>query len=615
MAIETFEYKAEMQQLLRLIIHSLYTNRDVFLRELVSNASDALNKIRYRMLTDRDVTDPDATLQIRITADPATNTLIIEDSGVGMTRDELIGRLGTVASSGTKAFLEQLKQDEAPLDGASLIGQFGVGFYASFMVADEVIVETKHADIEEPAFRWTSDGSGSYSLEEIKRKARGTRIELKLKEGATEYGQEYKVQQIIRKYSNFVDFPIYVGDSRTNTVEALWRKNKRQVDDAQRNEFYTFFTGQQKEPDGHLHLTLEGDVPMRALLFIPAEAPPRVMAESFDRQLHLYSNGVFIQDDCKPLLPEYLRFVQGVVDLEDIPLNVSRETTQQSPLLDKARKILTGRVLGLLEDWAKDDVTRFERFHKNFGGLIKWGVNEDFAQRDRLAGLTRFPTTKTEGSGVASLQEVVDRMGPDQVSFYYATGEHLPTLRADPKLEIFKQKGIEVILAADPVDGFTLPAIGTFAGKSFESVEKADLDVGPSLEIPDDGPKKDRQKRLVKRFKKVLGDRVSDVQVSKRLVDSPAVLVSGKDGMDAQTERMMQMMDATFKASPRTLEVNMNHALLHNLSTLDIQDKTEELDQAIEQLFEAALLLDGRLENPTELLRRMTQYMVKATSV
>ncbi|NNF03176.1 MAG: molecular chaperone HtpG, partial [Rhodothermales bacterium] len=394
---ETFEYRAEMKQLLHLIIHSLYTHEEIFLRELISNASDALNKLRFRMLTDRDVVDADAERRIDIKLDKNRNTLTVSDTGIGMTRQDLIDRIGTVASSGTLEFVKELKEQDGPVDG-QLIGQFGVGFYSAFMVADEISIETRHADPDSTGLRWHSDGGGSYTIEETDRIERGTTITLHLTEDKTDFAEEWRVRQIVRKYSNFVDWPIYLDGERANTVEALWHKPKGEIEDEDLDEFYKFISSDTEAPLGHLHLEIEGVVAFRAVLFIPKKAPRDLFREDADRGLHLYSRKVFIRDDCKDLLPDYLRFVRGVVDTEDLPLNVSREQTQSSPVMAKIRKILTGKVLGMLEEWALDNSgghsERYADFFSEFGTLFKTGLTSDFAHRDELLELIRYESSE-----------------------------------------------------------------------------------------------------------------------------------------------------------------------------------------------------------------------------
>lgn len=609
---ESFEYKAEMKQLLHLIVHSLYTHREIFLRELISNASDALNKVRFLKLTEKDLRDQEAPLRIDISVDKENNTLTVRDSGIGMTRDDLIEQIGTVASSGTLAFLEEMKRNERPLDG-QIIGQFGVGFYASFMVAEEVVIETRHCDKDSVGLRWVSDGTGTYTIEEIDVPNRGTTVTLKLKQDARQFSEETRVKHIVRKYSNFVDYPIYLGDEQINTVKALWRKNRSELDEKEIEEFYKFISNDYEAPLGHLHLKLEGRVNFSALLFIPAHAPMELFRLEEHRNLHLYASSVFIQDDCKELLPEYLRFVRGVVDTEDLPLNVSREVTQSSPVMVRISKILTGKVLGLLEEWAKEDEEKYTTFDRQFGGVLKLGIGTDSAHRDRLIELARFETTHTGADERASLAEVVDRMPEDQEVIYYLSGDNRDSVLRNPSLEYFKSKDIEVLLLTEPIDVFTAPAIGTYREKSLQSIEKADLDLGSTAaeeETEESTLDNTVSERLVLRFKDVLGERVADVRISRRLVESAATLVVGEGGVDRQMERMMRMMNQDFEGAKKVLEINPAHPLVAGVAAnLDSPDKTDTVRDVVLQIYEGALLIDGSMEKPTAFVERMNKLL------
>ena len=612
--VEEFEYRAEMKQLLHLIIHSLYTHREIFLRELISNASDALNKVRFRQLTDRGVLDPEAGHTITLTLDPDQNTLAVEDTGIGMTHDDLVARIGTVAASGTLAFLEELKKADKPVD-AQLIGQFGVGFYASFMVADEVVIETRHADPDSKGYRWKSDGGGQFTIEEIDREARGTRVTLHLKEDAAAFSQDYRVQQVIKKYSNFVDFPIRVGETPVNTVKALWMKHKDEVTDDEVTEFYKFISNDFQDPLGHLHLKIEGRVNFNALLFVPATAPPELFRQEYERRLHLYSAGVFIRDDAKALLPEYLRFVRGVVDTEDLPLNVSREVTQSSPVMTKINSILTGKVLGMLAEWAEQDAEKYDTFFQHFGPLFKTGIATEFAKRDQVLDLLRYQSTKTEPGQTTALKDYVGRMQEGQEAIYYLMGDHRDVVERNPNLEYFTKNDIEVLLLVDPVDVFTFPHLHTYDEKPIQSIEKADLDLKPDDKQPEDALAGEQTDTLLALFKITLGDRVEDVVASKRLVDSAATLVVGAQGIDTQMERMMKMMGQDFGGSKKILEVNTAHPLLKNMAKLQTEGGHDDLlAKTIVQLYEGALLIDGTLSQTAEFVERMTGLMVKATT-
>ena len=610
--IQEFEYRAEMKQLLHLIVHSLYTHPEVAIRELISNASDALHKIRFRQLTDKNILNPEVPLRIDIAVDSDAQTFSITDTGVGMTRDDLTERIGTVASSGTLEFLEQMKEGDTPFD-ANLIGQFGIGFYSVFMLTDEITIETRHADTDSKGFRWQSTGEGKFTIKEIERPQRGTQISFKLKDESKEFSQSYRVEQVIQKYSNFVDFPVSVNGKQVNTVSALWHKNRNEVTEEERNEFYKFISNDLNPPLGHLHLSLEGRVNFKALMFIPETQPLRFLREEDLSSLHLYSSKVFIQDDCKELLPEYLRFISGVVDTEDLPLNVSREVTQSSPIMARIRETLTGRILSLLEDWAKDDAEKYEKFFRNFGLLFKTGLSSDFVNKDRLLQLLRFESTKTESGKFTSLKDYVAGMSEDQEEIYYLSGDSRDVVERNPNLEYFKKQGIEVLFFIDPVDLFNIPHLLEYDEKPLKSIEKADIDLKADEESQDETLTEDTN--LISVFKEILGDKVEDVVASKRLVDSAATLVVGAEGMDAHMERMMKMMNQDFTGSKRILELNFSHPLIKNLAQLNQNQGDETLiKNCILQLYEGALLVDGNTVDPPTFVARMTEIMERATN-
>jgi len=609
-APQQFEYKAEMQQLLHLIINSLYTNQEIFLRELISNASDALNKARFQGLTDHSGDDP-TDLKITITVDKDTNILTIEDSGIGMTRSDLTDRLGTIASSGTLAFIEEQKSSGKPVD-AGMIGQFGVGFYSAFMVADTIEIETLHRSDDPEPLKWTSEATGTYSIGTGTRSEHGTKITLHLKEDASEFADENRVRSIIRKYSNFVDFPIFLDSDQINTLKALWKTRKDDITDEERSEFYKFISGDYSEPIGHLHLQIEGLLTFDALLFIPSQAPYSFFREERRSDLHLYSSGVFVRDDAEELLPEYLRFVRGVVDTDDLPLNVSREVTQNSPVAQRIRFTLTGKLLGLLDQWASEDVERYETFFLNFGSVLKTGLFSDPSKQDELLKLVRYPSTS--GDHLTSLSDYVTRMPDSQESIYYHLSDSLESARKSPHLEVFSSKGLEVLLLADPIDGLTLPNVATFDDKKFVSVTASDLNLTEIDEDSDSLPGDDID-TLLTLFRVQLGDRIQDVASSQRLVDSAATLVTAKDGMDPQLERMMKSMNPEYEGAKKVLELNASHPLMKNLLTLKSSPDNQDhlIEQTIEQIYEGALLLDGNLTEPSEFVSRMTRILVDAT--
>ncbi|HRE59319.1 MAG TPA: molecular chaperone HtpG [Candidatus Kapabacteria bacterium] len=608
---EQFTYKAEMQQLLHLIIHSLYTHPEVFLRELISNSSDALNKMRFRTLTNSEICSPEAELAIRITTDKDNKRLIIEDTGCGMSREELIENLGTVAKSGTLEFLQSIRDNQQSAQG-DLIGQFGVGFYSVFMVTDEVTVETRNADIDGKAWKWSSSGTGTYSIEPSDKEVRGTTISFTLRDDHKEFAEDYRIKSIIKKYSNYVDFPIYLNDEKVNSITALWHKKTADITEEELEEFYKFATNDFDKPLGHIHLSLEGAVEFKALLFIPSVAPVNMFRDLDERSAHLYANKVLIQQHCKDVLPEYLRFVRGVVDTPDLPLNVSREVTQNSPIMAKIRSVITGKVLSLLEDWAENDPQKYATFYKNFGMMLLLGINNDYANRERLIKLLRFSSTVTDGDTRLSLADYVGRMKTDQKEIYYVSGDNRAQVLGNPSIEYFVKNGYEVLLFTDPVEVFTAPYIGEFEGKRLVAADKAELPDTPSQEQTSE--QSESTNSLIELFKSNLGDAIEDVRTSQRLVSSAVALVAGKQGLDPHMEKMMKMMDKDFTPTKKVLEINPNHQLISNLTALAQQNPNDtRISDAIKQLYDAALLMDGALTNPTDFINRMTNFMTKAT--
>ncbi len=669
---QQFEFKAEMKQLLHLIVNSLYTNPEVFLRELISNASDALNKVRFKQVTGEEVQSPKLPAQIRIEVDEKEQTFAIEDTGIGMTFEDLTERLGTVASSGTMQFLQQLKDQKSKLDG-NMIGQFGVGFYSAFMVAEQITVETRHADPDEKAWMWVSDGQGTYEIGESGRTERGTRISFRLKDEHKEFASPERIRQLIRKYSNFVDYSIQVNGEEVNSGGAVWHKNKNEVTEEERNEFYKFISNDFQEPLDHLHLSMEGRINFKALIFVPQKAKPDFFRTENLKSLQLYSNRVFVQENCEELLPEYLRFVEGVVDSEDLPLNVSREVTQHSPVMAKIREVLVNKIFAMIEYWAESEPEKFRTFYDEFGPLFKSGLNSDFSNRNRIIELLRFYSTRTvdpkiRNSGkpagkaeeakqekkagtkttgdtktkdeskttddaktkdeskttddakamddMVSLKTYVDRMPDSQKEIYYLSGDSLDELKRDPKLEYFRKKDIEVLLLADPVDAFVVPGIGSYQEKPLKSIEKADLDLEDDAaeEKKPDRLTGETLDRLLAVFREEAGDRVEDVVASRRLVDSAVTLTIGKEGLDSHLERMMKMMDQETGPSKRVLEVNPSHPVIRNMSRLQEAGSEETVRLMARQLYDGARLLQGELESPGEFVSRMTRVMEQVST-
>ncbi|MGB0131388.1 molecular chaperone HtpG [Chlorobium sp.] len=616
-SVQEFEYKAEMKQLLDLIVHSLYTHPEIFLRELISNASDALSKVRFSALTDQDLLEGEGDPGIRITVDSKELTFVIEDNGIGMSEEELIANLGTVAKSGTLGFMQALKDQQQELDG-NLIGQFGVGFYSVFMVTDEVTVETRSAKPGSEGYRWRSSGEGTYTIEKIEKAGRGTTISFRLKEESKEFAEEYRIEHIIKKYSNFVDFPITLGGRQINSVTALWQRSKSELKDEDLNEFYKFVANDFQDPLDYLHVSVEGMVSFKALLFLPKDAPPELLyrqSELENRGPQLYVKKVMIQHECRDLLPEYLRFLVGVVDTEDLSLNVSREIVQSSPVMAKIRQILTGKILGWFEDLAREQPEKFRTFYKAFGPIVKIGLNTDFTNRDKLIELLRFESTKTAPEEYVTLGEYVARMSPDQNEIYFHSGSSRSQLLAHPNLEYFQDRGIEVLLLSDPVDVFVIPSIHEYEKKPLKSIEKADIDFTKAAEKEGIEPLPENLLQpVLGLFRDVLGERIEDVVESHRLVNSPVTLVSGKDALDSQMERMMKMMQADMPAAKKILEVNTSHPIIRNLSGMYMANAANPLiGTVILQLYDAALLHEGGLDSTTEFLSRMNELIEAAT--
>jgi len=602
--VQEFEYKAEMKQLLDLIVHSLYTHPEIFLRELVSNAADALSKARFSSLTDGGLMAAAGEGAIHITLDKEKLLFVIEDSGIGMNEEELIANLGTVAKSGTLGFMQSLREQKKELDG-NLIGQFGVGFYSVFMVTDEVSVETRSAMEGSEGLRWQSSGQGTYTIEKIERKERGTRISFTLKEEYKEFAEEYRVEQVIKKYSNFVDFPIYLGEKQVNSVTALWQRPKSELQEGDVHEFYKFISNDFENPLDYLSVSVEGAVSFKALLFLPSNAPMELLyrqGELENKGPQLYVKKVMIQNECRDLLPEYLRFIAGVVDTEDLSLNVSREVVQSSPVMAKIRQILTSKILGWFETLAVEQPEKFKTFYKAFGPIVKIGLNTDFTNREKLIELLRFESTKTEEGEFVTLKEYAGRMGPDQKEVYYHSGAGRAQLLANPNLEYFQNQGIEVLLLSDPVDVFVIPSIHEYDSKPLKSIEKADIDFSKEKTEGQEPVAENLLAPLLAKFREALGEDIADVVESHRLVNSPVTLVGGKDAMDSQMERMMKMMQQEMPAAKKILEVNPSHPIIRNLSGM-----------MIGQLYEGALLLEGDLASTTGFVQRMNELIEAAT--
>ncbi|MCA9396307.1 MAG: molecular chaperone HtpG [Candidatus Omnitrophica bacterium] len=594
---EKHEFKAEMKQLLHLIVHSLYTHPEVFLRELISNASDAMNKVRLAQASGETVRDADAKLEIRIEADAKSGRFSIEDTGIGMNQEELIRHLGTIAKSGTLDFLKKLNEEGK--DRSDLIGQFGVGFYSVFMVTKSVEVNTLSAASDSQACKWLSDGESTFEIETSDRTARGTKIEFVLNEDKREFADEHKLKEIIRNYSNFADFPILMNGEQINKVEAIWRKKPSDIKEEEYNEFYKFISNDFEEPLRRIHLDVEGAaVSFKALLFIPKKAPFDIFRTFQDKGPDLYSNRVLIRHDFKDLLPEYLRFVRGVVDTSELPLNVSRELTQSSPVTIKIKDILTKRILSSLQDWASKESEAYDGFFAEFGTMLKSGIETDSAAKDKIVDLLRFETNKSEGKRNQSLAAYYLGLQAEQGGIYYLSGDSAEAIRNNPKLEYYKKNNLEVLLLQDPSDLFCVSALREYKEKKFMSIDEAGAELQSKDKI--ERPENEMDKELLKQFKEVLKEDAADVRISKRLVDSAATLVRPEGGLDAATEKMMGMMGHALPETKKILEINIEHPLLRNLarSTL-VESSKANLSKYIRLIYDSAKLSEGSL-SPTE---------------
>ncbi len=616
-SMEAFEFKAEIQQLLNILVHSLYTEREIFLRELISNASDALNRIQFEMLTNRDVLDPDAELAIRVEVDEEAKTITVSDAGIGMTREEIVEDLGTIAHSGAAAFLQQLEQEQRP--SLELIGQFGVGFYSVFMVAEEVRVVTRSYRPDAEAVEWVSDGGTSYRLAPADKADRGTQVEVKLKEEAAEFASAWRLEQIVKKHSDFVGFPIYVGDKKepANRQTALWRQPPREVAEEQYHDFYKHLTLDLEKPLLHTHLVSDAPVDVRSILYVPARRERGILSLRTDYGLRLYIRNVLIQEYNRDLLPDPFRFVEGVIESEDLPLNISRETVQRSPAARRVQQALVRKLTRELETLAQDRPEDYGTFWREFGAFIKEGVATDPIGRGNLVPLLRFHSTQS-GDELTSLAGYVERMAEDQQAIYYVLGDDLKSVAHSPHLDYFKAHDVEVLYLVDPIDGFMAVALQEYNGKPLKNVDDAGLDLPRKDEAEPEAdepmPEADFN-RLVGRFVQVLGDRVVEVRESRVLKDNPCRLVSPGDAPLREMSRVYRLLDREFEVPKRILEINRRHPIIINLSRLVTESpEVEIIDPTIEQLFENQLLIEGLHPNPPEMIPRIQRLMEAATA-
>ncbi|BCY18439.1 chaperone protein HtpG [Leptolinea sp. HRD-7] len=609
----TLPFKAETRQLLNILIHSLYTDREIFLRELISNASDALTRMNFEMLTNRDVLDPEAEPAIWITTDPGARTLTIRDTGIGLTRKEMEENLGTIAHSGARAFMQAAEKD-ATADLSNIIGQFGVGFYSVFMVADKVEVASHSYKKEEPSAVWISDGQESYEIRDFDKPDRGTQITVFLKEDAAEFTSENRLRELIRRHSDYVAFPIYIGSSteQVNRQSALWRQNSQQITEKDAGDFYKQFTLDQKEPLAYTHLAVDAPVQAYALLFIPGSAEHYLFAPRKQDGLRLYARKVLIQDYFRDLLPEYLRFVQGIVDSEDLPLNISRETIQSNRLLMQLKKLVTNRAIDMIRRLAQDKPEKYIEFWNLFGRYIKEGVASDMADYDSLVPLLRFHTLH-HPEELISLETYLDERRPGQQQIYYLLGEDDRSVVYSPHLDVIRKRNLDVLLLTDPLDSFMLLALKNYKDIPLVNVadKNADLD---DLSTPGeaDTPALSEESKagLIARFARQLANRVTDVRASDRLIESPARLVDPDNSPTPEIQRVYQMMNQPLEIPRKVLEINPRHPLLTSLATLP--DNSEIAELMIDQIYEDALLIEGLHPDPAGMIGRIQKIMAAA---
>ncbi len=619
---ETRGFQSEVKQLLHLMIHSLYSNKEIFLRELISNASDAADKLRFRALSHADLYEGDGELRVRVSFDKEKRTLTIADNGIGMTRDEAIDHLGTIAKSGTKAFLESMGSDQAK--DSQLIGQFGVGFYSAFIVADKVTVRTRAAgaSADEGVF-WESEGAGEYTVADITKADRGTEITLHLREGEDEFLDDWRVRSIIGKYSDHIALPVEIetreekdgetilGWEKINKAQALWTRSKSEVKDEEYNEFYKHIAHDFTDPLAWSHNRVEGKQEYTSLLYIPSQAPWDMWNRDHKHGLKLYVQRVFIMDDAEQFMPNYLRFVRGLIDSNDLPLNVSREILQDSRVTQNLRSALTKRVLQMLDKLAKDDGEKYQTFWKNFGLVLKEGPAEDNANQEAIAKLLRFATTHTDSSAqTVSLEEYVSRMKEGQEKIYYITADSYAAAKSSPHLELLRKKGIEVLLLSDRIDEWMMSYLTEFDGKAFQSVSKTDESL-EKLADEETAEAKEAEKALepfVDRVKTLLGERVKEVRLTHRLTDTPAIVTTDSNDMSTQ---MAKLFAAAGQAVPEVkyiFELNPEHRLVKRAA--DTQDDAR-FGEWVELLLDQALLAErGTLEDPNQFIRRMNQLLV-----
>ncbi len=604
---EKHHFQAEIQQLLNIVIHSLYTDKEIFVRELISNAADACEKLRFVQTSGTAIHQAEIAPSIAITTDDKAGTITFTDTGLGMTHGELVENLGTIAHSGTKAFLKQLAEDKKP--DAKLIGQFGVGFYSAFMVAKRVTVFSRSLQPDEQGWQWVSEGTGGYEITPAADLPRGTKIVLELKDDAKEFAESNTIERIIKRYSSFVPFPIELNGKRVNTVQAIWARSKNEIKEEEYNEFYQFIGHDHENPMLRLHFSADAPLALQALLFVPARNFETMGMGRVESEVNLYCRKVLIQSHAKGLFPEWLRFLKGVVDSEDLPLNISRETMQDTALIQKLNKVLTTRFLKFLDDTSEKDAALYEKFYAEYQRFLKEGVVTDFTHKEALGKLLRYESSTTEAGKLTSLAEYVKRMSGDQKEIYYIMAPNRAAAEASPYFEVFRERKFEVLFLYDAWDEFVMEHLREFEGKPLKGAEKADINLA---EKQSGALSEEAAKSLATWLKETLGERVGEVRASQRLVDSPAAVVDSDKFMTSSMRRMMKAMkkDEELPAAKQDLEINPAHPIITRLDEMRQKDSALA-GQVAEQVLDNARVAAGLLEDPRAMLKRLNQLLEK----
>jgi molecular chaperone HtpG len=601
---QEISFKAETRQLLNILIHSLYSEREVFLRELISNASDSLTRLNFETLTNRDILDPETELGIWINVDAENKILTIRDTGIGMTREELIENLGTIAHSGAKAFLDAASQGQKLT--ADIIGQFGVGFYSAFMVAEWITVTSRSFKLDAQAAVWHSTGSDTYTIEPAEKADRGTVVTIKLKDDADEFLQEYRINTIVKKHSDYIPYPIYFGEDnkQINRQTAIWRQMPQQVEQSTYDDFYKQFTLESEAPLLKLHLNIDAPVQLYAILFVPGDHEKGIMSLRRQDGLKLYARKVLIQEYCKDLLPEFLRFIQGVVDSEDLPLNISRETIQSNRVMQQIKKVVTSKLIDQLKTTAAEKPEVYQKFWNEFGMFIKEGIATSYDHYDALLPLLRFKTAE-HADQLISLDDYVKSMKPGQDKIYYILGEDEKSVLASPHLEIIRHNAMDAILLTDVIDTFMIMHLDKYL--DFQLVNAASSDLSLPQKDQEKEEKPEENQGIVDRFKQQLGDRVVDVRTTSRLVESPARLVDQGGSSAAEMQRAYRLLNKEFEMPKKVLEVNPKHPIIQRLEKHPLDDPMAQ--EMIEQIFDNCLLVEGLHPNPASMISRIQKFM------